>query len=596
MSYNKENKGRKSGWGFITVVVLVLVLLGSQVFVPFFRMKGADSQMADGRYEEAAETYSGLRNSPFFGSQAKEKYRAVMRLAAEKAVEDKDFDKAESIYLDLDEKERVKDVRLVAAAYYSDTGLYEKAAGIYEKAGETEKAKSTWNQYGDSLLESKEFEKAVFAYANGENEEKIRAARIAWADDCFANNRLDEAAEHYLQAGMEQKAQEIVMKKAEQMIGSKEVDGIIDMLRPYKGRDIVDLLFRAMSLEMTDTGSSNAAASARTYGESIRDTDMQLYYCQLLLDKGFDLKQVYPDGVEVDMDLAKYQFYNDWEQDSIPDASKVIIFTRTEEIPELAPLRFGASADLDKELAKEENKRKENDYGYTVRLRPEIMVDLDGDQQIWDLDECTAYAVLEEGYFPAGYISIRTGRESALTGLKDYSSLQVTGLASLLNSSSTTYRMFCYYASFGMVSIYDKRDMSKGTIIDHYIHQPIAVNAVSGNNYEDWGVDLNSLDIEEIQKALKDKESEESKEILAKYDSKDVEFVEKNGWGDYVLFPDKDENGKQKNVRGETDTVSTWFVPKYFLAMPEENWTESQISGDLLSYLKILRVLSESGK
>lgn len=597
MNYNEGNVQRKPfRWKLIIVATLVLILLASRFVIPFFMMQGADKLMTDGKYEEAAEAYSKLRNNSSYGSQAKEKYGEAMKKAGEKAIEEKNFDKAESIYLDLNEKETVKNVRLMAAAYYSDTGLYEKAAGIYEKAGETEKAQSTWNQYGDSLLESKQFEEAISAYTRGENENKIRAAQMAWADDCLANNRLDEAAEHYLQADMEQKAREIMVKKAEQMIGSKEVDGIIDVLKPFRGKDIVDLLFRAMSLEITNAGSSNAVASARTYGEAIRNTEMQLYYCRLLMNKGFDLKQVYPGGVEVDMDLAKYQFYNDWDQNSLPNASKVIIFTRTEGIPELTPLRFGGSADLEKEFAKEENKRQESDYGYTVRLRPDIMVDLGDDQQVWDLDECTAYAVLEEGYYPSGYISIRTGRDTASTGLKDYSSVLGTSYTSLLNRSSTTYQMLCHYASFGMVAIYDKQDMSRGTIINHYINHPVAVNAVIGNNYEDAGIDLNNLDIEEIQNALKDKESEESKEILAKYDSKDVEFVEKNGWGDYVLFPDKDESGNQSNIRGTSSNVKTWFIPKYFIASPEENWTASQVNEELLSYLQICGMLSSSGK
>ena len=599
MDYKEKMMPKKSLWKLLAVVVLVLALLAWQVFIPFFQMEDANWLMATGEYENAAQAYSELSGSLAFGAQAREKHALAKRKAAEKAVEKKDFERAEDLYLSLNDGKMVTEVQMAAAAYYLETGLYEKAAKKYERAGDAENAGKAWTRYGDSLVDGKEYEKAVDAYTkggNGENEEKIRAAQIAWADDCLANNRLDEAAEHYLQAGMEQKAREIVMKKAEQMISSKEVDGIIDVLKPYKGKDIVDLLFRAMALEVTDTGSSNAAASARTYGESILNTEMQLYYCRLLLDKGFDLKQVYPDGVEVDMDLAKYQFYNDWEQDSIPDASKVIIFTRTEGIPELKTLHFGASAELEKEMKEETEKRKGRDYGYTIKLRTDIMMDLNSDQQAWNLDECTAYIVLEEGYYPSGYISIRTGRESALTGLKDYSSILGTGYTSLLNSSSTTYQMLNHYASFGMVSVYDKRDMTKGTIINHYIHHPIASNAVIGNNYEDAGIDLNSLDIEEIQNALKDKESEESKEILAKYDEKDVEFVEKNGWGDYVVFPDKDENGNQRNVRGTSDNVRTWFVPKYFIANPEENWITSQINGDLLSYLKILRVLSESGK
>lgn len=72
------------------VAALVLVLLVSQYAVPFFQMMGADRMAADGKYEEAAETYSRLRSNPSFGSQAKEKYNdAIINAGCSSATEGK---------------------------------------------------------------------------------------------------------------------------------------------------------------------------------------------------------------------------------------------------------------------------------------------------------------------------------------------------------------------------------------------------------------------------------------------------------------------------------------------------------------------------
>lgn len=584
--HQDDSKKRKRLFFLLLIAVLAAYYIG----VPYYQLTKAEQLLLRGEYENAAEIYSKYERYLIWNTKAKEGYHSAMENVAEKAVTDHDYDRAIDVFRDIGENDKAKEAQEEAAEYYFEKGDYQRAALLYEDIGNGIRTSVAWNKYGDALLESKEYEQAIDAYTQAQNDNKVQSAHLIWAEDLMEKKLYEEASQHYILAGRGDIAREIMVAEAERMISVGETDRIIEMLKPYKGTDIAELLLQAQRISYDDVKSEEAITSARKYGETIADPDMQLYYCRRLYESGYDLIKIYPDGVSVDMNLARYQIYNsdDSLEDEIPDYSKVIVFSRKEKTPDLAvetSLTVGSDgSSVDQRL----DSRKRGDYEYSVKLHPELMLELLDDNQAWSLESCTSYVIMDEGYIPIGYISIRNidlvEYESLISPLKSLSTY--SSLAPLLAKNyGTTYKVLYYYAAYGAITVYDKKNPDLFENYDAYVDRPVAANAVVGNMLSELGVDLTGLQIEEIQAALNDKDSEESQEILGKYDPKEIELVEQNGWGDYILLPEKDELGNQNNFKGTSLNLSSWNVPKYMLGMPNETWIQEQLEDGAMTSL-----------
>ena len=175
---------------------------------------------------------------------------------------------------------------------------------------------------------------------------------------------------------------------------------------------------------------------------------------------------------------------------------------------------------------------------------------------------------MEKGYYPEGRLTIRTTSSTSYGSLPAYVSI--------------SYKVYIYYTAYEGIVAYDKENPLVGIFYDGYANESPMSNCVTGNYYSDAGIDLSSIEIEEIQKALENEDSEESKKILAKYDSKIIEFVKKSGWGDYILIPDSDENGNTQNFKGSTANIEEWNTEKYMLGRFKDGWMKKQIESGLV--------------
>lgn len=568
-------------WMRIALVFVLLVFTFVSVGLPYNQLLKADKLRLEGKDSEAAELYSKYKDHTIWKTKATEGYASAMTEIAEAAIADHDYEYAIEVYRELGNHDRAKEVQLESAEYFYAKGEYQTAAVLFGELGDSSRANEAWNQYGDALLDSKEFEQAINAYTNAENDNKVKDVHLAWAEDLVANHLLIEALEHFTQADREEEAREIMMAKAEQMIADADTDNALELLISFKGTDVAELLFRAQQVGIEDINSQDAINNARKYGELVNDFETQLYYCKKLYQNNYDLKKIYPDGVFIDINLGQYQFFNSPDEDDSrePDYSGVIVLSREDKVPDLEVQStiFSSLSSLasDDQLMS----RLKGNYLYDVKLRPELMADLFDINQAWDLESCTAFVILDEGYLPMGHISIRT-----TTSSKYGSTTPLLG--------STIYRTLIYYAAYGAITVYDRNHPEVMINYDAYIDYPVAANAVIGNSYSDSGIDLTGLQVEEIQQALNDRDSEASQAVLDQYDSKTIAFVEQNGWGDYILLPDKDENGEQSNFKGTADNMTIWNVPRYMLGYQNDTWMKEHLDSDAMSDLAIYFLFS----
>ena len=573
---NKAGNPKKRVWIWLLIFAVAFAVF--YIAVPYYRLQEADRFCMEGESSYAAELYSKYTTNLFWKTRAAEGYNAAINDVAETAVADHDYDLAIEIYSELGNSEKVSETRLASAEYSFSEGDYQKAAMIFEEMDNTARAHDSWEKYGDVSLESNDFEQAVTAYTNAQNESKIQAVHLSWAENLAAGDEFDEAAQHFILAGREDKAREIMIEKAKRMIADQNVDGILDVLNPYTGSDIAELLFQAQKIGFEDISSEDAVNNAGKFGETVRDPDTQLYYCHKLLENGYDLKKVYPDGVFVDMNLSPCQFYNSGQKDSpAPDTSKIIVFSRHDRVPDLEVRTTTSSAAVESAVDDEWKNRLNGQYFCSVKLRPDLIIDLPDGYQAWSLEDSTSYIVLDEGYLPCGNISVRTTTQSSLFSSR---------------SSHISYKILLYYAAYNAITVYDRNHPERLINLGTYWDYPVASGAVVGNSYSDSGIDLTGLEIQEIQRALENRESIESLEILARYDPKVIEFVEQNGWGDYILIPDKDENGNQKNVKGTADNLWSWYIPEYMIGHPNETWINENIDDAMAGLSLYLALLS----
>ena len=272
-------------------------------------------------------------------------------------------------------------------------------------------------------------------------------------------------------AGVEEKVLDAGVKKA--LVA--ELDGTAQLLKGYKGRPVaaalVSLQKAANDIEFGDgdgegesssdeTSSGNARSGSKKeipdgayqratrYGEWITDVDTQLTYCALLKKEGYDLAKVYPDGVEVDIDLRKYQPFTGEDGtgtegsaasnpgEGNPDLSKVLVFSREDkDVPRMSWMETSDPEQLDNKITQLRNARADVDYEYKIRLRVDLMQDekLSG-KTARKLSECTAYVIVDKGY-------LCNGRFGYVTTRNDSYAMYYTGFLYYAMEAVTAYQV-----------------------------------------------------------------------------------------------------------------------------------------------------------
>ena len=582
--------------------IAVLAVIAAAVMIPLMKgqkaIKAAEQAYASGNYEEASQLYKEAGNYVFWDRKADEGYRDANLQIAEKALQEEDYFHAIEIYKKLDDQEKVQQAGRDGAAAAVEKGDYRLAVDIYEAIGNTEQAKVAWNAYGITQLKAGNYEEAINAFQAGddkENERKahqvwgdalfqkmayeeainqyklagdneaVRKSYSAWGDDLLKKSDYDGAIKQYKLAGEEGKAENVVLKKSEDLISSGKASEVPAVLQGFNGQKIAQTVFSALNVQTRGMNSSESDKQAAVFGSYIQEVDTQLAYCKLLQDNGYNLKSVYPDGVKVNADLAKYQLVEMLSKESTrkPDCNKVLVFSREEESPVLEGKSAKTEQEVDQIVDNVTESRKNTAFNYSVKLMPGLMDSFSKDEQAWSMQECTAVVLLEKGFYPEGSLTIRT--------------IQTSTIGSVTYNTSVSYRAYIHYMSYEGIAVYDKENPLIGVSYNGYFNNSPMSNCVVGNDYADAGIDLSGVEIEEIQKALENESSEESQKILSKYDKKVVDLVRKTGWGDYILIPDTDENGKTQNFKGSTSNADAWNIAKYMCGKFEDGWMQTQL-------------------
>lgn len=568
--FNQPNK--KLSRGIVFLFILILIILMITVIAPAVNMNKANRLLSEGRGEEAAAVYSQYTNHFLWGGSAQQRFSNALIETGKKALEEHDYERAIKAFdlLGNDGYARKKAAKNEYAEYAYANEDYETAASLFAELSNTSKEKEAYGKAGDQHLASGDYNKAIEDYGKASMDEAVLSVHITWAEALASREQYVEAAEQYRLAGRNDQEVLMMYAQAEKMIRDGTTEGICELLEPYPGAKTAELIFRAQSAGNEDPSDGNAVASAAAFGKAVSDPDTQLRYSKLLLDAGYDLKQVYPDGVPVKMNLARYNVVNanlGTEIDNM-DLSKIVVFSREWDEPSLALRSSGSGYSPETFLDNEYKALNDGKYSCSIRLHPELISELLDTYQAWDLDSCTVYLILDDGYIPEGSLIIR---QSAIG----------------IGSETTSYTGLISYSAYESIAFFDKKDTNKALLEDICLNRSAASNAVIGNAYSDAGIDITELDLSKIQEALADRESEDSKEVLNHYDESVIRFVENHDWGDYVLIPDTDESGEQHNFKGTTNNIGQWNIPKYMIGVRNENWIHEKLADDVLTKINM---------
>lgn len=530
-------------WGLIIAALLVYF-----VVMPYFALQQANELYDNGQYAEAYEKYETLSSNIFFSSSVADHQRTCQTKLAEEAVAAQEYEKAIDLYTQLGQRAKVTEVQRLQADHYSQQGEHNRAAELYEKLKDTEKATEAWMAHSEKCLAEKNFSEAISVYEKLGKTELIPDVRLAWA-------------EHSLAAG-------------------QEAD-IPSVLKGLTGDAIAQYHFDAFKAAAEKDTTRSAEQIAGEYGTAITDINTQLKYCSLLKGAEIDLAMVYPDGVVVDVDLSQYQmvpsiiYQNIVGAEPVLDCSKILVFSREEQKPQLKHSAVSSEAKVEELWDKASESRLDPDYGYTVRLQPGLMSQLLDGMLAGTLEECTSIVLLEKGYYPDNCLQI-----------KSTSSYSYSYTLSTYNST-TTYKPYISYYAYEGINIYSVSNPLDMVYYDCYINGSLLSNSVVGNSYSDSGLDLTAEQINEILEALEATEDPASQEILAKYPQETIDFVSYHGWGNYLYIPETDAEGNAIGKTYSTDDTAIWATEKYMLGLYEEGWLEAQLADNAIGFINL---------
>lgn len=335
---------------------------------------------------------------------------------------------------------------------------------------------------GDALLAEGNFADAIAAYEKAhfianvaEIDAKIHDAHMLWADRMIAENDYEGAIAKYLTLKEEHLASPVVTVSSDAF--TEEMDAAAGLAyrkwSDYLAENgdakeaIAKLWYSAPSddfdqrlaeLRTMQTDQAIAAVkefevpdpfAARLKGEELNTLNEQLRYCRALFDEGYDLMEVYPEGVSVvDAPLGAYQI------DELPDiedayldldTSKFLLFERTE--------RPYEEEQTSKPLMDPHDRH--DDSIYSVKLLPGQMFGQYEQFVAESWEDASAIVLVDSIHLEYG----------AITSVTEHTMNGVT--------VSTSSKDYPYYAAVSSLAIYDKENPASGSIFDSVINEPI---------------------------------------------------------------------------------------------------------------------------
>lgn len=330
---------------------------------PASEMKKADRYVESGEYEKALSIYTQQNED--------EKAQATIKKMAEAAMKAGDFEEAHRLYLSIGDKEGARSAAVRAGDAAMEVGDPEKARGYYESAGETEKVREACVRLGDLASESGDFKAAQNFYKSAG-----QIGKEKWA--------------------------ETVRIRFQSMIDNNDLEGAYGVYREGSGAVAEEAMLDAVLTMRVSVGDAAAYPIAGKFGATIRDIDAQLLYCRKLAEAGYDLEKVYPDGVNVSLDLRQYTFVNAASAYDTTDYGKLLVFWLEENKPETEfHARDMAGTKRSYPIGFEDYSAhdKVKDQCYTVRLLPGMLMQLPEEKRAQSWEDCDTLLIAETAYF-----------------------------------------------------------------------------------------------------------------------------------------------------------------------------------------------------
>ena len=325
-------------------------------------------QMDAGDYEAAATTFNKLDDD--------ENYRIARNARAEQLLAQGEYKKALLIWDELEDKESSVSAAELYAQSLKAQNQYDDAMAVCDKYGLLETGNAILREWIAASMAEGSYADALDVCEEYDRPDVADEVRAAWADDLLALNNYAQALE--LREKM-QPTEENIARTAE-----------------------IWMTFARLKADEAISTSADAD-TARAIGEELTNVDAQLLYCHALYSAGYDLAQVYPNGVIVkNTPLGPYNIEDLENTLIVPPNHKILVFERLE-LPYNNLLGQIVPASADRPVLMHS---RTSDGSYTILLHPKYMFDQPGIQPPESWDDASAMIVLDGLYLHAGDITV----------------------------------------------------------------------------------------------------------------------------------------------------------------------------------------------
>lgn len=305
----RRKRRRKILIAAAAAVLFITVLFGTYYHnevIPPKTLEKAEQQYAAGEYEEALSTFGSLSDWKEWKDEAEEGLRKTHLALADRYMDERDFIAAFPHYHSAGEYEKELDARRTAAEVCTKKQEYEEAVRQYEELEKAEKEylsklRSNENWEDDPSTALKVSSLTADMEATKQNLEKVR---ILWAEELEEDGMTFEAIRQLKRVSrtpeISEKLKDLNMDLAEYQIGR---------VKNY---------------------SEPNAEDAGSLGRTIEEIDAQLHYCDALVSLGYDLAEVYPEGVQIDGTDLGLRDYNAEGPEAEPKEGRTLVLYRRE--------------------------------------------------------------------------------------------------------------------------------------------------------------------------------------------------------------------------------------------------------------------------
>jgi len=353
-----------------------------------------------GVMERAVEQLSGFTAIP--GAQellaaAEEKLRLIC--------EKEEREKAEALRRREKQKKRRRLLGIVAASLLAGWAL---VYALVVFPGRLDRA--------EMLIAQEQYEEALALCMKSEQVKEterggklLRAAQTGTAHAMREQGRFEEAAEMFGMLDMQEVLEETYLLWSDALAVQGEVkEAIRVLLQAEKSEERWNRL-SVLYMERADDAAHEAIANgtqnakrARLLGQEIPALDAQLRYCHLLYEAGFDLAEVYPDGVAIeDAKLAMLQIDARNAQEAQLPLENALVFWREEDGSRCSdfPWLIYSGGSIGRDRSK--------DSMYSIRLMPGHMF-REGASPVRSFAQADTVLLMDGVYIEKGKISVWT--------------------------------------------------------------------------------------------------------------------------------------------------------------------------------------------